>query len=104
VADATAPVAVPGRGVSDAVRRAGIRWGLRLLALAYLTLLLLIPVALVLWKTFQNGLGPIIDSLTNAQTVHAFQITIVVAFYSVIACTIFGVGASLLLVRHEFRG
>jgi len=104
VADVTAPVAVPRRGVSDAVRRAGIRWGLRLIALAYLTLLLLIPVVLVLWKTFQNGLGPIADSLTSAQTVHAFQITIVVAFYSVLANTIFGVGASLLLVRHEFRG
>jgi sulfate transport system permease protein len=104
VADVTAPVAVPRRGVSDAVRRAGIRWGLRLIALAYLTLLLLIPVVLVLWKTFQNGLGPIADSLSSAQTVHAFQITIVVAFYSVLANTIFGVGASLLLVRHEFRG
>jgi sulfate/thiosulfate transport system permease protein len=104
VVDVTAPVAVPGRGVSDAVRRAGIRWGLRLLALAYLTLLLLLPLALVLWKTFQNGLGPIVDSLTSAQTVHAFQITIVVAFYAVVANTIFGVGASLLLVRHEFRG
>ena len=104
MADVTAPVSVPGRGVSDAVRRAGIRWGLRLLALAYLTLLLLIPVALVIWKMFENGFAAIIDSLTNAQTVHAFQITIVVAFYSVIACTIFGVGASLLLVRHAFRG
>jgi sulfate transport system permease protein len=104
VVDVTAPVAVPGRGVSDAVRRAGIRWGLRLLALAYLTLLLLLPLALVLWKTFQNGLGPIVDSLTSAQTVHAFQITIVVAFYAVVANTIFGVGASLLIVRHRFRG
>jgi sulfate/thiosulfate transport system permease protein len=104
VADVTAPVAVPGRRVSDAVRRGGIRWGLRLVALAYLTLLLLIPVALVVWKMFQNGFGAIVDSLTNAQTVHAFQITIVVAFYSVIACTIFGVATSLLLVRHKFRG
>jgi sulfate/thiosulfate transport system permease protein len=104
VADVTAPVAVPGRGVSDAVRRAGIRWGLRLLALAYLTLLLLLPLTLVLWKTFQSGLGPIVDSLTSAQTVHAFQITIVVAFYAVLANTVFGVGASLLIVRHRFRG
>jgi sulfate transport system permease protein len=103
-ADVAAPVAVSSRGASDAVRQAGIRWGLRLLALAYLTLLLLIPLALVLWKTIQNGLGPIVDSLTSAQTVHAFQITIVVAFYAVLANTFFGVGASLLLVRHRFRG
>jgi sulfate transport system permease protein len=98
------PVSAPDRVASDAVRRAGIRWSLRLVALAYLTLLLIVPLVLVLWKTFQNGLGPIADSLTSAQTVHAFQITIVVSFYAVLANTIFGLGASLLLVRHEFRG
>jgi sulfate transport system permease protein len=98
------PVSAPDRVASDAVRRAGIRWSLRLVALAYLTLLLIVPLVLVLWKTFQNGLGPIADSLTSAQTMHAFQVTIVVSFYAVLANTIFGLGASLLLVRHEFRG
>jgi sulfate transport system permease protein len=77
---------------------------LRALVLGYLALLLVIPVVLVLWKTFQNGLGPVADSLTTASTVHAFQITIVVAFWAVVANTIFGVTTALILVRRSFRG
>jgi sulfate transport system permease protein len=86
------------------VRRVGVRLLIRTLVFVYLSLLLVIPVALVLWKTFENGLGPVLDSLTSASTVHAFQITAVVAFYAVTANTVFGVAAALLLVRHEFRG
>jgi sulfate transport system permease protein len=86
------------------VRRVGVRLLIRTLVFVYLSLLLVIPVVLVLWKTFENGVGPVLDSLTTASTVHAFQITAVVAFYAVIANTIFGVAAALLLVRHNFRG
>ncbi len=81
-----------------------VRWVLRLLVLAYLSLLLVVPVGYVLFRTFQHGLTPVLDSLTTASTVHAFQITGVVAFYAVIANTVFGVAAALLLVRHSFRG
>jgi sulfate/thiosulfate transport system permease protein len=87
-----------------AVRRVGARLLVRTLVFAYLALLLVVPVALVLWKTFQHGIGPVLDSLTSASTVHAFQITGVVAFYAVLANTVFGVAAALLLVRHQFRG
>jgi sulfate/thiosulfate transport system permease protein len=87
-----------------AVRRVGVRLLVRTLVFAYLALLLVAPVALVLWKTFQHGIGPVLDSLTSASTVHAFQITGVVAFYAVLANTVFGVAAALLLVRHQFRG
>jgi sulfate/thiosulfate transport system permease protein len=87
-----------------ALRRVGVRLLLRTLVLVYLTLLLVIPVVLILWKTFENGLGPVFDSLTTASTLHALQITIVVAFWSVVANTIFGVTAALILVRREFRG
>jgi len=86
------------------VRRVGVRLLIRALVFVYLSLLLVFPVVLVLWKTFEHGLGPVLGSLTSASTVHAFQITAVVAFYAVIANTVFGVAAALLLVRHEFRG
>jgi len=72
--------------------------------LVYLTLLLVCPLALVLYKTFENGIGPVIDSLTTPSTQHAIQITVVVAFWAVVANTIFGVTAALLLVRHTFHG
>jgi len=80
------------------------RWALRLVALAYLGFLLLLPVGLIFWRTFQHGVGPVWDALTNPDALHAFQVTFIVAGVAVVANTVFGVIASFLLVRHEFRG
>jgi sulfate transport system permease protein len=81
-----------------------VRPALRGIALLYLTFLLVIPIGLIFYRTFENGLAPVIDGLTSPATIHAFQITAVVAFYAVIANTIFGVTTAILLVRHTFRG
>ena len=81
-----------------------VKPALRGVAVLYLTFLLVIPIVLIFWRTFENGLAPVIDGLTSPATIHAFQITAVVAFYAVIANTIFGVTTAILLVRHTFRG
>ena len=80
------------------------KWILRLIAFTYLALLLVIPVGIITRRTFENGAGTVWDSLTTHQAVHAFQITILIAIFVVIMNTIFGVGAAILLVRHEFPG
>jgi sulfate transport system permease protein len=77
---------------------------IRLIALVYLLLLLALPVGLVGWRTFQDGIFPVIESLSSPEAVHAFQITIVVAVWAVAINTIFGVGMAVLLVRHRFPG
>jgi sulfate transport system permease protein len=74
------------------------------LVVLYLTFLLVIPVVLVFWRTFENGVGPVVDGLTSSATLHAFQLTAVLAFYAVVANTVFGVVTALLLVRHRFHG
>src|SRR5215217_3488026 len=80
------------------------RYGLRTIALAYLLFLVVLPVGLICWTTFADGVGPVIDALTTPSALHAFKVTAQVAVFSVIANTLFGVGVALLLVRHEFRG
>jgi sulfate transport system permease protein len=77
---------------------------LRVVVLVYLALLLVIPVGIVFYHAFNDGLGPVIDSLTTPAALHAFQITAVVTFYAVVANTLFGVMASVLLVRYRFPG
>jgi sulfate transport system permease protein len=85
--------------------RAGLgRWILRLIALVYLLALLIVPVAMIFWRTFENGIGPVWEALTDEDVVHAIKVTVVVAGVAVIFNTIFGVIASFLLARHEFRG
>lgn len=88
-----------GEGPSPAVR-----YGMRIVALVYLAFLLVVPVGLVFWRTFENGIGPVWDALSSPLATHAFRVTLQVALIAVVANTIFGVGASLLLVRHEFPG
>jgi len=80
------------------------RYALRGVALVYLFFLLVLPVGLIGWRTFDRGLSPVVTALTSANAVHAFEVTASVAVWAVIANTIFGVGAAILLVRHRFPG
>jgi sulfate transport system permease protein len=81
-----------------------VKTGLRISVLVYLTMLLVLPVGIIFVRTFENGIGPVIDALSTAAAMHAFQITVVVSFYAVLANTLFGVTAAILLVRYRFPG
>jgi sulfate/thiosulfate transport system permease protein len=80
------------------------RLGLRVAALGYLALLLVAPVCLVFYRTFEHGLEPVWRSLTTPEAQHAFWLTIVMVAVAVPANTVFGVGFALLLERTKVRG
>lgn len=80
------------------------RWGLRGLGLGYLLILLLAPVVMIFFKTFENGLGPPLEAITSADAIHAIQLTLLMVAVAVPLNTIFGVGCALLLVRHRWQG
>ncbi len=80
------------------------RYGLRVAALGYLTLLLVLPVGLVFYRTFQHGFGPFWNALTDPDFLHALWLTILIALIAVPLNTIFGVVCALVLVRQQFRG
>jgi len=80
------------------------RYVLRAIALVYLTFLLVLPVGVVFWRTFEHGPGPVWDALTRPNAVHAIQLTVIVAVAAVVGNTVFGVGTAVLLVRHRFFG
>ena len=80
------------------------RYGLRFAALTYLTLLLLLPVGLVFFRTFENGLGPVWNAMTDPDFLHALWLTILIALIAVPLNTIFGIACALVLVRQRFRG
>jgi sulfate/thiosulfate transport system permease protein len=77
---------------------------LRVLALGYLAVLLLVPVGLVFYRTFEHGVGAVWDSVTTPAAIHAFWLTIEIAAIAVPLNTIFGVLTALVLVRGRFRG
>jgi sulfate transport system permease protein len=80
------------------------RIGLRVAALGYLALLLLFPVALIFYRTFEHGLGAVYDSITTPAAISAFWLTVEVALIAVVLNTVFGVIAALTLARGRFRG
>ncbi len=80
------------------------RLTLRIVALGYLAVLLVVPVAVVFYRTFENGLGAVWDSVTTPAAISAFWLTIEVALIAVPLNAIFGVLAAIALVRGRFRG
>jgi sulfate/thiosulfate transport system permease protein len=82
----------------------GVRVGLRLVALGYLAVLLLVPVGLVFCRTFEPGIGAVYDSVTTPAAISAFWLTLEIAAIAVPLNTVFGVVTALVLVRGRFRG
>jgi sulfate transport system permease protein len=82
----------------------GSRWGLRFLGLGYVFLLLLAPLALIFYKTFEDGISPPIEAITSADGLHALKLTLLMVVIAVPLNTVFGILCALLLVRHRARG
>src|SRR5919198_2886873 len=79
------------------------RYLLRVGALGYLALLLLVPIGMVFYRTFEHGFRPAWDAVTTPSALHALWLTLLIAAITVAANTVFGVALSLALVRGRFR-
>ena len=82
----------------------GSRYGLRAVALVYLALILVLPVGMVFYRTFENGLQPVLQALSDPMALHALYLTVVIAAVAVPLNTLFGVFCALLMVRRTFPG
>ena len=77
---------------------------LRLTALLYLTLLLLAPLVIVFWRTFEYGFATAWAFMTTPAAVSAFWLSVLIAAIAVPLNTIFGVGCALVLARTKVHG
>ena len=80
------------------------RYGLRSVALGYLSLLLFVPLGVVLYRTFEPGLHHVWLEITTPAAQHAFYLTLLVTLIAVPLNTIFGILAALAIARGNFRG
>ncbi len=81
-----------------------VRWSLRSLALGYLALLLALPVAMVFWRAFEDGLEPVLRALQRPAFGSAFWMTLQITLIAVPVNTIFGIVAAIAIVRRSFPG
>lgn len=80
------------------------RWSLRTGALAYLGLVLLAPLAFILYRTFEHGFDTFWTAVTSEQALHALWLTVLITAITVPLNAVFGVAAALILVRRRVPG
>jgi sulfate transport system permease protein len=78
--------------------------GLRAVALSYLGIVLLGPLVMIFWKTFQHGFGPFWDAISAHDSVTAFKNTLLITAIAVPLNTVFGIVVALAIVRRRFVG
>jgi sulfate transport system permease protein len=81
-----------------------IRAALTLTALAFLGLLVVLPVAAIFAEALRNGFDVYIASIVEPDAWLAIKLTLVVAAISVPLNLVFGVVASWAIAKFEFRG
>jgi sulfate transport system permease protein len=82
------------------------RWRitLRVVGLGYLAALLLIPIGLIFYRTFEDGFGAFWDAITTPAAISAFSLTLTVTAIAVPLNTVFGILCALALARGRFKG
>ena len=89
----------PGRA-----QQATTRWALRLIAILYVTVLVVLPLAVMVGRTFEEGIGEFVDSITSPEAVAAITLSLRVTALAVLINTVFGLTTALLLTRYQFPG
>jgi sulfate/thiosulfate transport system permease protein len=81
-----------------------VRYLARYAALAYIAILVIVPVGLILWRTFTPGVGEFFASITTPAAISALQVSLLVVAIVVPLNVLFGVPTALVLARNKFRG
>ena len=81
-----------------------VRYLTRFLALGYIFVLLVVPVSLILWRSFAPGLGQFIDYISTPAAISALQLSLLVVAIVVPLNVVFGIPTALMLARSRFRG
>jgi sulfate transport system permease protein len=98
-----------GTGNSELVRVATsesrfARYGLIGLALCFVALFLVLPLAAVFTEAMRNGPGEFFTVLSDPETFAAIELTLLVAVIAVPLNLVFGIAAAWTIAKFEFKG
>src|SRR5918993_2854982 len=77
---------------------------IRVIGLGYLAALLLTPIGVIFFRTFEDGVGAVWDSITTPAAISAFSLTLTVTAIAVPLNCVFGILCAMALARGRFRG
>ncbi|KAF1049621.1 sulfate ABC transporter permease subunit CysW [Xylophilus sp.] len=92
------------RAKAGTTEAAWVRWVLIALALAFLLLFLVLPLAAVFTEALRKGFGAFQAALAEPDTWSAIRLTLITAAISVPLNLVFGVAAAWAIAKYEFRG
>ncbi len=81
-----------------------VRWALIAVALGFLSLVLVLPLALVFVQAISKGLPAYWEAIADPDALSAAKLTLLVAAIAVPMNLIFGVAAAWCISKFEFRG
>ena len=74
------------------------------IAVAFMGLLIVVPVANIIVEALGNGWGSYLDSIRDPDTISALKLTLTVAAIVVPVNAVFGVAAAWAITKFDFRG
>lgn len=80
------------------------RYVLIAIAVAFMAVILLLPLLLVFIEAFRRGAGAFFEALGEPDTLSAIKLTLTVAAIAVPLNLVFGVAAAWAIAKFEFRG
>jgi len=80
------------------------RISLRTVALGYLFFLLLVPIGVILYRTFENGIIAFVESISTPAAISALNLSLLIVAIVVPLNVVFGIVVALALVRGRFPG
>ncbi|EUA18315.1 sulfate ABC transporter, permease family protein [Mycobacterium xenopi 3993] len=81
-----------------------VRRLIRGVALGYVFVLVIVPVAVILWRAFAPGIGQFFAYVSTPAAVSALHLSLLVVAIVVPLNVIFGIPTALVLARNRFRG
>jgi sulfate/thiosulfate transport system permease protein len=81
-----------------------LKWLLIGVALAFLTLFLFVPLAIVFVEALKKGLDVYLAAITEADALSAIKLTLIAAAVSVPLNLVFGLAAAWCIAKFDFRG
>ncbi len=81
-----------------------VRWILCMLAIAFLLIVIVLPMAAVFVEAFRKGWGAYVEGITDEYAIDALKLTLLVAAIAVPLNLVFGVAASWAIAKFEFVG
>lgn len=81
-----------------------VKWLLIGIAICFMTIMLIVPLLVVFYEAFKEGLLVYIASLADSDALYAIKLTLTTALIILPINTVIGVALAYLITRHEFWG